>query len=477
MTFSEYLSILRARRKTVFITLAVTVALAIILSLVIPNHYKGIATVVPDLKVADPLDPTALPGGLVSAYQGTQIDIIQSDRVARKVVERLKLAQRPELVEKWHGSFFYSPDNFVPWAVEWLHKKLTVDPSRDSSVIEIKFSSIDSQLAVDAANAFADAYLEANLELNVEPARDSAAWFEELTKPLRASLEAAQSKLSAFQQAHGIVATDDRIDVENTRLTELEQQLVTAQGQYADSSSRQTQANRSVNDLPEVLQSPLITGLKTDIARDEALLEDLAARLGTSHPQYVSMQTQLASLKTREAAEVERVVGSLGSNNRVSVGREQELRAAIGTQKSLVLELRSQHDEAAVLQRDVDAAQRAYDLVTQRLAQSTLEGQLRQTNVTILSKATPPFKRSWPILWLDTFVGLFIGSLLGIGLALLMEYLDLRIHSTEQLTELTNAPAFAIDLTFARAANDSLTAWSRAGNLLASGRRILRIKP
>jgi chain length determinant protein EpsF len=454
MTFDDYISVLRARWPTIAWTFSITVSLAVVLSLLIPNHYKAITTVVPDLRTSDPLDSQALPNGLVPSYSGTQIDIIESDRVIRNVIDRLRLRDRPEIVEKWRQSLFYTPDNFDAWAVRWLKRKVTIDPPRDSSVIEISFSYTDPQFAVDTANAFADAYLQANLELNVEPAQNSARWFDELTKPLRANLAAAQEKLSAFQQQHGIVATDDRIDVETTHLSELEQQLVTAQGMRADSASRQNHTERAPDSLTEVLQNPLITSLRAEIARDQAELDDLRGRLGTSHPQYVSMQAQIASLQAREAAEVSRVVGSLGTNNRVSIDRENQLRLAIESQKARVLDLRGQHDQAAVLQRDVDSAQRAYDLVTQRLAESTLEGQLRQTNVSILSRATLPYRQSWPVLWIDAAVAIFVGALLGLGLALLREHLDTRLHSTEQMAELTGMPALFLTISHVEAANE-----------------------
>jgi chain length determinant protein EpsF len=457
----------------VAITFAVWIALAIILSFAIPDHYKAMATVVPNLKTSNPVDQSALPNSVAPSYEGTQIDIIESHRVIQKVIDRLQLSKRQELVEDWRDSFFYRPDNFDAWAADWLSRKLTVEPPRDSSVLEIKFSTRDPQFSVDLANAFADAYVEANLELNVEPAKDSAQWFQDLMKPVRANLQAAQSQLSSFQQSHGIVATDDRIDIENTQLTELEGQLVTAQGLRADSFSRQSHNSATASDdLPEVLQNPLIAQLKGEISHDQALLDDMRGRLGTNHPQYVSMEAQLASLQQREAAEVARVVGSIFSNNRVSVGREAELVAAITTQKAHVLQLKAEHDQAAMLQRDVEAAQRAYDLVTQRLAQTTLESQLQQTNVAILSRATLPFKRSWPVLWIDLLVGIFLGGMMGVGLALLREHFDVRLNSVEQFSQLARVPTFTLDISRARAANDGASTWARAKKLLPLTRRI-----
>ena len=85
--------------------------------------------------------------------------------------------------------------------------------------------------------------------------------FDGQNATLRADLEAAQKRLSDYQQKQGIVATDDRLDLENARLAELSTQLSVAQAQKVDSRSRQAQSGNAEN-LPEVMQNGLIQSLK-----------------------------------------------------------------------------------------------------------------------------------------------------------------------------------------------------------------------
>jgi chain length determinant protein EpsF len=465
MRLQQYYWILRARWKTAARTFAAVLATVVILSLVIPKHYKAEASVVADLKNAGPLDDNAWPSALVERYSGTQVDIIQSDRVARDVVDRLHLSKMPEIVAEWRASRYYEPDNFVPWAARWLQKHLAVQSSRESNVISIRFSSTDAQFAAAAANAFSAAYLQAALDLNVDSAKNFAQWFNDQTRSLRTNLEAAQSRLSAFQLEHGIVATDDRVDVETLRLNNLETQLASAQAQHVDSSSRQKQTGVAADQSPEVLQNSLINSLKSDIAHTEAQLQQVEARLGVNHPEYLSLQAQLLALKAREDTEVRRVMGSLGTINRVSVERESDMRAAVDAQKAKVLQLRAQHDQAAVLQRDVDTAQRAYELVTSRLGQVSLEGALQQINVSVLTPAVAPIKPTWPLLLLNTALGVVLAGIAGIGHALVRESSDLRIYNAAQLASIAPAPAFTLRLT-----NGAATVASTRRPLLALAR-------
>jgi uncharacterized protein involved in exopolysaccharide biosynthesis len=77
----------------------------------------------------------------------------------------------------------------------------------------------------------------------MEPASRSAAWFDSQLTVLRARLEEAQAKLTGFQQAKGIVALDERLGIENSRLNEMSRNLVAAQRETSDARSRQLGEN------------------------------------------------------------------------------------------------------------------------------------------------------------------------------------------------------------------------------------------
>ena len=108
------------------------------------------------------------------------------------------------------------------------------------------------------------------LDLRVEPAKQYSNFFDDRAKQARDDLEAAQAKLSAYQQQKGLMATDERLDVENSRLQELTTQMVALQAIANESSSRQGQMGGNANQMSEVLNNGLIASLKGDLARQEA---------------------------------------------------------------------------------------------------------------------------------------------------------------------------------------------------------------
>ncbi len=410
--------------------LALTVVTTVVISLILPKQYTAGATVVVDVKSPDPISGVVLQGMIAPGYMATQVDIIQSDRVAKRVLRDLRLDQSPELISQWRDETD-GEGAFDSWLAERIQKKLDVKPQRESNVIHIAYTGTDPRFASAVANAFVKAYLDISLELRVEPAKQYSSMFEEQTGQARSKLEDAQSKLSAYQQKSGLVATDERMDVENARLLDLSSQLVALQTQSAEARSRQAQAG---SNSPEVLNNGLILTLKSDLSRQEAKQKELLAKFGAAHPQVVELNDSIAEVRTRLEAETKRITGSLGVNNAVNQSRESQVRAALDAQRAKILQIKAQRDEAAVLVRDVESAQRAYDAIQARLSQTSLESQSNSTNISILKVASPPAEASSPRLVLNTLLSIFLGLMLASGIVLGVELNDRRLRSVEDVT-------------------------------------------
>jgi chain length determinant protein EpsF len=438
MSFRLFLLVLRARWRVAFGVLFAVLAAAALVSVVMPKLYTASATVVADTK-PDPLSTGVYAAETSTAYIATQVDIISSERVAGRVVKILKLDQVPEYIADWRDSGRGKGD-VTNWISLKLLKQLVVTPSRDSSVIDISVTWTDPKSAATLANAFAQAYIDTNIELKVDPAKQYATWFDERSRALRADLEGKQKRLSDFQSETGMVATDGRVDIENARLAELTSQLLAIQALRQDSQSRQRQDYQS---MPEVLQSPVIASLKADLAKAEAKLQDIATNVGKNHPDYRNATAEISTLRERIDTESAKIAASLGSTTQVNLRRENDIRAAVEAQKKRMQELSHQRDEAAVLQNDVLTAQRNLDAVAQRLAQSSLESQTQQTNISLLTTAVEPLKRSSPKYFLNLLVALFLGGLLGTGAAVFREVADRRVREAEELPSLLGTPLFA----------------------------------
>ena len=434
MTFTQFLAILRARWRRATAVFLATVALVVIASLLLPKKYTGVASVVVDV-APDPISG-ALAGAMMGpAIVATQVDILNSDRVARKVIRNLKLAEVPSVVAQWRDETD-GKGTVEEWLVDFLQRRLDVKPSLQSNVITITYKSPDPKFAAAIANAFAQAFIETTIELRVDPARQFSGYFEGRIKAARDQLAAAQTKLSDFQRAKGIVGGDERLDVETSRLNELASQVVLLQSVTAESSSRQAQVSGGNGDrMSETLNNPVVGGLKVDISRAEASLQELGSRLGAAHPQVQQAKANIAELHARLDAETRRLATGVGVTASIDNSRLAQVRGQLEAQRSKVLALKEARDGMAVLQKDVDNAQHNYDAVAVRSSQSSLESQTPQSNVNILSQAVEPVEPSSPKLLLNTLVSIFLGLLLGVGAALLRELKDRRVRRDQDVVD------------------------------------------
>lgn len=438
MTFAQFFSILKARKWAAFAVFASVVALVLLISLLLPKQYTGIASVVVDVK-PDPVAAMAFPTVTTPAFIATQVDILTSDRVTLRVIRDLKLTENPDIRQQWLDDG--GEGTLEQWLALLLQKKLDVSPSKESSVINISYKAPDPNFAAAMANAFARAYLTTIVELRVDPAKQFNTFFAEQSREARESLERAQNRLSAFQQQKGIIATDERLDVESARLAELSSQLVQIQALASESSSRQAQASGGSSDrIQEVLNNPLIGSLKADLTRSEAKLQELNSKLGQNHPQVIEIKANIEELRKRIDAETRRVTSGVGVSNTINRQREADVRRELEAQRNKMLQMKETRDEGQVLVRDVENAQRAFDNLIARLNQSSLESQTTQSYANMLTSALPPSEHSSPKILLNTILSILLGGLLAVGAAMLMEMRDRRIREPEDVLTMLGLP-------------------------------------
>jgi len=443
MSLLQYFSVLRARRVVIFAILGATVAIVASVSIALPTTYTGTATVLVDVKSADTVGGAALGTALMpetlQAYMATQAEVISSERTAKKVIKALDLDQNAVFRERY-AARSVEMITFEAWLVEDLGRRLEVRPSRDRNVIEITRSDADRKIAAQVANAFAQAYLETDLELKVEPARNSAAFFEERTKAVRSKLQSAQAKLTEFQRSRGILVTEERLDVENARLGELSSQLTGIQAAAVEAEAKEQNLDR----LSDVIQSPLIQGLRADVAKAEARLREVSSQYGANHPLYQRTEAEVTALRGSLAAETARVGGTVVGGARINRQREARISAAYESQRKKVLTMKGARDEASMFVRDVENASKEYEALMTRLGQTNLESLVNRTNLTILNHATEPFYPSRPKILLNVVLAVFVGLVAGVATAFAMETLDRRVRDSNDLAEVLHLPVLGV---------------------------------
>ncbi len=439
MTLVQFFSILSARWKIMLLVLVAAVAGTAVVNFFWPRSYTSTVAVLVDVKSPDPIAGIIYPGMSSPAYMATQVDMILSDRVSQQVVRVLKFNDSSPMRDQWRQAT-EGQGNYETWVADLLRKNLDVKPSRESNVITINYKSPDPKFATALANAYAQSYIDVSLELRVDPAKQYGKFFEERGAQLREKVEQARARLTAYQRDKGIVGTDDRLDVENSRLNELSSEMVVLQSLGAETAGREAQAKATPGQIQDVINSQLIGNLKTDLTRQEATLKEVSQRLGESNPSVIALKANIEETRSRIDKEIARIGGGVTVSNSINGTRIAQMKVAIDAQRVKVLHLKEARDEIAVLAADVEAAQRAYDGVNLRANQTELESRTTQTNLYVLNPASEPLKPSSPRTTLNMLLSLFVGTLLAVGVAMLMELFDRRVRNAADVVQALDTP-------------------------------------
>jgi uncharacterized protein involved in exopolysaccharide biosynthesis len=125
----------------------------------------------------------------------------------------------------------------------------------------------------------------------------------------------------------------------------------------------------------------------------------------------------------------------MGTESRVAADLVVQAQRAVDEQRAKILAAKAVRDGAHVLQREVDNAQRAYDMVLTRTTQTAIEGGAVRRNVSVLKTATVPATPKSPRLGINVAAGAVLGLLLAFAVAFWRESRDRRLRIANDVPE------------------------------------------
>jgi uncharacterized protein involved in exopolysaccharide biosynthesis len=148
-------------------------------------------------------------------------------------------------------------------------------------------------------------------------------------------------------------------------------------------------------------------------------------------------------------------VASLGNAAQAAQRRELELKNALAAQSQRVQAMKDARVELAIMSRDVEQAQRAYDTVLTRYMTNNIESKAKMTNAALLTPAVEPVTPSQPKVGLISALAVVIGLLLAAAVVYVLETIDRRVRSRADLESRLAVPSLG-----------RLSRWQPAGGRL-----------
>jgi uncharacterized protein involved in exopolysaccharide biosynthesis/Mrp family chromosome partitioning ATPase len=374
----------------------------------------------------------------------SQIQVFLSRDLAREVVTKLKLGERPEFDPTLRGpsattmllaflGLAKDPARMTPEerVLQAYFDRLNVFSVERSRVIEVSFQSADPELAAKVANAVADGYLVFQQQAKQDQARSASQWLAGEIETLRTKVAEAEAKAAEFRAKASLFVNPSNASLANLQLTDMNSQLAAARTQKADAEARARlirgilKSGRPI-EAGDVLDSELIRRLSEQRVTLMTQLAEQSVTLLGGHPRIRELRAQIADLDQELRKEAERRVRALENEARIASAKVDSLTTNLDQLKGQAASSNEQDVQLRALEREAKAQR---DLLESYLAKYR-EAVARDSIVAapadarIISRATvsntPVFPKRAQMIMIATMLTL----MLGIGLVATHELLS-----------------------------------------------------
>lgn len=391
---------------------------------------------------------------LLSSPLDTEAEIIRSNPIVKKTITSLRLTDKKG----------------IPLKIDEFLKKLKVKSIRGTDILAISYRSSDPKEAADVVNSVMKYYLANNISVNQAQARTAKRFLSNQLPDVEARVVRAETALRKFKEENKVVALDQEATTGVERLNELSGQITQAQSNLVDAETRSQLLQRQLKlnslqavDMGNLSQSKAVQEVLTEYQKAENELAVAQTRYTNQHPAIVNLTAKAAALKKQLAMRVSENAGSeksvptqnlqmgelkqtltaqlVQSNversalaNRIKVLQD----AYIMSQKRLGV-LPQLQQKQQQLERQLQVARGTYEELLKRSQQVDVVANQNVGNARVVSMALLPNKASNKI---TLYLGLggFLGILLGVGIALMLEAMDRSLKTIEQAQELFDYP-------------------------------------
>jgi polysaccharide biosynthesis transport protein len=450
----HYWNVIKKRRWIIFTTMAVVTALAVVTTMRKPKVYRATATV-----IVDPTAPNALgnsnavvqlgSGGawINDEYYSTQLDIINSTALARKVVLASKgLLENPRL--RPANAANLTEDELLDAVANAVRARVAAKVRKGSRVFEISAADTDPKLAWELANQVARTYRIQNVEVKRDITGEARGFVAEKLDFAKAELEKSETELVKFKKDNDILAVslDDKKNGVTAALEKFSASLTeTQQKRYELQARRKAIAllleSEAINAPSSLLtDATTLIALRTTWLEEQRKLVALSERYGPKHPEVVEQQARVTATLTDLKKEAQSVLASIDAEIKALKDLEASYKGEVERLTSEAMALASKEREYKDLNRAATAAETNYMQLTDRLRDSRLQEQDTSNNIQPLDEAHLPTAPFAPNVRMAGIVGLGLGLLLAFGLAFLVEFLDRSVKSQEDIEQIIGLP-------------------------------------
>ncbi|MBK9316645.1 MAG: polysaccharide biosynthesis tyrosine autokinase [Acidobacteria bacterium] len=326
-----------------------------------------------------------------------------------------------------------------------LQSNLQVEQIIDTNAIELRFVHTNPAIASTVANGVARVFVENSFNNKTEKFTNSANWLDRTTRGLLAQVQQAEQSLANYSSSHDIFSTDENNNLTAEKLASIYSQALKAEtDRILKQSVYEEVVKGRVAQLPEAFSDTRTSQYQTDLSKLQLKVAELNARYGPENPKVVEVQQQIKELQTLIGGNVKSLEEKLRADYERAVRDETLIKQSLDRAKSEAAQQNQAAIQFNILKQNVETTKSLYNDFLQKTNQANIQRAEQYSDLRIIDPARVPGAPTGPNRLRSIFLGIMLSLVAGIGLALLIEFMDNTVKSIEDVARATQLPTLAL---------------------------------
>jgi len=352
--------------------------------------------------------------------------------------------------------------------VDEIARALTIEQGETggekNDIVELSFRHRDAETARDVLNELCRSYIEYRRNVNAQEITRLVGKFEFQIDKIQTDLSSRESALREFKEVNRMVELSNETSVTIRKLADMEMSLQQTQMSLLENRERLTELSSHIakQELDIVQSATYEDPFRNRIAELELELNTLASEYSPEHFKVRMIRQQIDNLKaatadsmTREAASrtlVKNPIRESLQQQYIDLSIEKSaLEAKRIAQERLTEKLNQElmrlpaiEQRFAYLQRETESLLQTLRMLKDKYEEAKIRRDSEESDLKILEFAQTPGTSISNVTIMDIVVGMLAGIVMGIGLALLLEYLDQTLKEPSSVEKSLGLPLLGI---------------------------------
>lgn len=490
----DFVRVLFRHKWQMMVFFLATVGTVTLMTWAAPHFYRSEAKVMVRLgRESVTVDPTATTIGPIVPVSRTreseiqtELEILNSQTVARKVVEKIgpdafeaAMSKVQHPVKRWLAGIIPSPSSAGTGpavdpkekATSALQAGLKIERTggRESNVIAIRYQAPDPQFAQNVLATTIKVYLDEHMSVYRTPG--SYQFFAQQYELTKKRLQSLQTELDDLRKKLGVLSLDEQIRIALARADRIKEEIVRTQAGVSGSTARIAKLEAALEKLPATIvtakttgfPNPPIDAIRARLNELHLMLEELASKYDdNSRPiqdlrrqilkaEQLAAQDEATRTEVTEGLNASRVTleGILLTEQATLSSLQAQLDVLNNDLEAVQAELKNLNDiggKIRDLTREIGIEEENYRRYASSLEQARVDEAMQQdkiSNISIIQPATMPMLPAGPNKPLLVALGLVLAILGSITIAIVAEHADHSIKTPDDVSEQLALPTLA----------------------------------